>query len=111
MRYSEIAALPGTPEEAKNAILDLVAVYLANNKTEIPLDVVLKTLHRQNFDVDRRLIIDIIKTTPAIKRISGDTIYLQGENPEDALGKDEAEKSKDKVKDMAKKTIKKAAGE
>lgn len=110
MRYSDIAALPGTPEEAKNVLLDLITVYQAKNKSEIPLDVVMKTLHRQNFDTDRRLIIDLIKNEPAVKRISNGIIYLSMESDEETVGPTEKEKSKDKVKDMAKKTLKKEVG-
>ena len=111
MRYSEIAALPGTPDETKNAILDIITVYQAKNQTEIPLTVILKTLHRQNYDVDRRLVIDLIKDMDVVKRISSNVVYLQTDDSDDVAGKDEAEKSKDTVKQMAKKTLKKEAGE
>ena len=112
MRYSEIASLPGTPSEAKNAILDLITVYQGHNQNEVPLDAVLKMLHRQNFDVDSRLIIDLIKDEPIINRISGGTIHLNSEKDDlDAVSKDEVEKSKEKVKKMAKKALKKEIGE
>lgn len=112
MRYSEIATLPGTPSEIKNAILDIVTVYQGKNKDEIPLDVVLKTLHQQNFDTDRRLIIDLIKEEPSIDRISGGTIYLKTKEDDiDVVSKDKSEESKEKVKKMAKKTLKKEIGE
>lgn len=110
MRYSEIATLPGTPSEAKNTILDIAAVYQGKGATEIPLGVVLKTLHRQNFDIDRRLLVDLIKNEPLIKRVSSDKIYLAAEDTTDVAGKDEEEKSKEKVKKMAKKTLKKDVG-
>lgn len=106
MRYSEISSLPGTPDEAKNSVLDIMAVYQGKNKTEIPLSVVMKTLHKQNFDVDRRLLIDLIKDEPPIKRISGDVIYLNTEDADtDMVSKDEGEKSKEKVEKMAKKAV------
>jgi uncharacterized protein YneF (UPF0154 family) len=106
MRYSEIASLPGTPEEAKNSVLDIMAVYQGNGKSEIPINVVMKTLHKQNFDIDRRLLINLIKDEPPIKRISGDMIYLDTEDEDtDVVSKDEGEKSKEKVEQMAKKAI------
>lgn len=112
MRYSEIATLPGTPSEAKNVVLDLVTVYQGKNQKEIPLGVVLKTLHRQGFDIDRRLLIDLIKNEPSIERISSTTIQLKSEEDTlDVVGQDEAEKSKEKVKQMAKKALKKEIGE
>lgn len=110
MRYSEISALPGTPSEAKNTVLDIIAVYQGNNLNEIPLSVILKTLHRQNFDFDRRLIIDLIKNEPVIERITGDVIHLKSEEPEDVLNPEEADKSKEAVKKMAKKALKKEIG-
>lgn len=110
MRYSEIAPLPATPQEAKNALLDIIAVYSGNNRDEIPLNVIMKTLHRQNFDFDRRLIIDMLKDEPSIKRISNDVVYLATEPEEDVVSPDEADKSKEKVKQMAKKTLKKTIG-
>ena len=106
MRYSEISSLPATPDEAKNAVLDIITVFQGKNKSEIPLSVVMKTLHRQNFDVDRRLLIDLIKDEPTIKRISGDMIYLNtGDDDTDMVSKDEGEKSKEKVEKMAKKAV------
>lgn len=110
MRYSEIAALPGTPSEAKNTILDIIAVYQGNNLSEIPMSVVLKTLHRQNFDFDRRLVIDLIKNEPAIERVTGDIIHLKSEEPEDVISPEEEDKSKEAVKKMAKKALKKEIG-
>ena len=37
MRYKEIASLPSTPEEAQNAILDLVTVYRSKDAASIPM--------------------------------------------------------------------------
>lgn len=106
MRYSEIATLPGTPEEAKQTILDMIAVYQAKGHKEIPINVVLKTLHKQNFDIDRRLLVDLIQGEPSIERVSGDTIVIDtGEEEPELLSPDEAEMSKEKVKQMSKKAI------
>jgi hypothetical protein len=106
MRYSEIATLPGTPEEAKHAVLDIIAVYQGNNKAEIPINVVMKTLHKQGFDLDRRLLIDLIKGEGSINRITGDTIHLDtGEEDTEFVSKDEGEKSKEKVEKLAKRAI------
>jgi hypothetical protein len=106
MRYSEIAGLPGTPEEARNTVMDIVTVYQGNNKTEIPVDVMIKTLYKQGFDLDRRLLIDLIKDQPAIKRVSSNVIYLDtGDEDTSFISKDEGEKSKEKVEKLAKKAI------
>lgn len=112
MRLSELMALPGTPSEAKNSILDLMAVYQGKNLNEIPIDIILKTLHRQNYDVDRRLVIDLIQNEPNVKRISGNVVYLNmGDDDLEPASQDEEEKSKKKVKQMAKKSLKKKIGE
>ena len=106
MRYSEISSLPGTPDEAKNTIMDIMVVFKGKNKDEIPVNVILKTLHKQNFDLDRRMLIDLIKDDPMVKRISGDTIYLDNPTDDtDIVSKDEGEKSKEKVEKMAKKAV------
>jgi hypothetical protein len=106
MRYSEIAGLPGTPEEARNLIMDIMAVYQGKGKSEIPINVVMKTLHKQNFELDRRLLIDLIQDEASVKRIDGDTIHLDtGEDEIDFVSKDEGDLSKEKVKQMAKKAI------
>lgn len=107
MRYSEFSVLPGTPEEAKSLIVDLLTLYLGNNKSEVPLKLVLSTLRHHGFDIDRRLAIDLIKNEPIVNRVHGKNIYLNNEPEEDVASKDETELSKQKVKDMAKKTIKK----
>lgn len=112
MRLREIMVLPGTPSEAKNSILDLMAVYQGRNLKEIPIDVILKTLHRQNYDVDRRLVADLIKDEPNVKRISNNTVYLNtGEDDLEVSSEDEQQKNKEKVKQMAKKSLKKKIGE
>ena len=111
MRYSEISTIPGSPDEAKNAILDIVTVYSGTGKTEIPLRVILKTMHRQNFDVDERLVIDILKNEPSVKRISDGIVHLSTEDYDtEPVSKDEEEKSGETVKQMAKKSLKKKIG-
>lgn len=106
MRYSEIATLPGTPEEAKNAVLDIMTVYQGQGRDEVPLRTIMKTLHKQGFDIDRRLLVDLIKDEPSIKRITQDSIHLNtGEEDMTPVSKDEGEKSKEKVKKLAKKAI------
>ncbi len=106
MRYREIATLPGTPEEAKNLIMDMIAVYQGNDKHEIPITVMMKTLYKQGFDLDRRLLIDLIKDNELINRISNETVYLNtGEDDLELVSQDEGDFSKEKVKQMAKKAI------
>lgn len=111
MRYSEIAPLPVTPSEAKNTILDIITVYQGRNLTEVPLNVVLKTLHRQNFDLDKRLLIDLIKEEPNVERITSDNIILKSREIEDVISPEQEDKSQLAVKQMAKKKIKKEIGE
>lgn len=106
MRYSEIAGLPGTPEEAKNVVLDILTVYQANGKTEIPIKFVLQSLQKQNFDIDRRLLIDLIKEQPNIDRIAGNSIHIKSDQDDDEFTSvDQGDMSKEKVKQMAKKAI------
>lgn len=109
MRYSEIATLPGTPEEAKNTVMDIVALYQSLNKDEVPLKVIMKALHRQKFDIDRRLLIDFIKNESPIESISDGIIHLKKhaseEEDSDTVAVDNKEKNKKKVEKMAKKAI------
>lgn len=115
MRYSEIFLLPGTPQEAKNVVMDILTVYQAVGKNEVPLETILKTLHKQNFDIDRRMLIDLIKNQSPIDRISDGVVYIKTTEPEDIEDVDlvsdtEEEKSKQKVEKMANKALKSMKG-
>lgn len=115
MRYSEIYLLPGTPEEAKNVVMDILTVYQAVGKNEVPLEVIIKTLHKQNFDIDRRMLIDLIKNQSPIDRISDGVVYIKTTEPEEfedmeVASDTEEEKSKKKVEKMANKALKSMKG-
>lgn len=106
MRWSEIDALPATPSEAKNTVMDIMAVYKSNNRTEIPVNAIMRTLHRQGYDIDRRLLSDLLKDEPWIKRISADTIFLDtGELEPEMISPDQGQRNKEKVKQMAQSAI------
>lgn len=109
MRYSEIASLPSTPEEAQNAILDLVAVYRSKDADSIPMTEILSVLHNQGFDADRRWVMDTLKDKAGIVRIAKDQVILQlDEPPETAASGEEVDFSKEKVARMASGAAKKS---
>ena len=111
MRYAELITIPGTSEEAKNSIKDLVTVYLGKGANDIPMDEVLSVLHNQGWDLTRRMIMDVLKDHKGIKQITKDTINLKGGNEEAAdedtgeIPDPEKEKSQKHVKKLAKKAI------
>lgn len=108
MRYSEIASLPSTPDEARDTILDLVTVYRSRDEKEIPMPEILKLLHNQGFDADRRWVMDTLKDQSGIRRVTKDAVILQTDEPESEVGDDEQAKSEKKVSKMASKTAKKS---
>lgn len=111
MRYAELTSLPGTPEEAKNSVIDLVTVYSGKNKSSIPMDEVVSMLHGQGYDITPRMIMDILQDNDMIKRITKDKIELKGGDEDMGMIPDpEKEKTKKHVEKMAKKTIKKDTG-
>ena len=115
MRYSEISILPGTPQEAKNVIMDILTAARALDNESIPLSTVLKSLHKQNFDIDRRMLIDLVKDESPVDRITDGLIFFKkASSPDDELetiSDEEEQKSKEKVEQMAKKALKKKKGE
>ena len=108
MRYKEIASLPGTPEEAQNAILDLVTVYRSKDAASIPMTEILSVLHNQGFDADRRWVMDTLKDQAGIVRIAKDQVILQQEEPPESASDEEAAYSKAKVTQMASSAAKKS---
>lgn len=108
MRYSEISNLPSTPEEAKNAIMDIVVVYRSKDKDVIPMDEILGSLHSRGFDADSRWVMDALKDQDGIKRIEKDKVLLQTDEPDAETGADQVDFDKEKVKNMAAKSAKKS---
>ena len=107
MRYKEIVSLPSTPEEAKNAILDLVTVYKSKDAASIPMGEILSVLHNQGFDADKRWVMDALKDKAGIQRIAKDEVILQPEESPKTASDEEAMFSQDKVSQMAASAAKK----
>jgi hypothetical protein len=107
MRYKEISQLPGTPEEAENAVLDLVAVYQSHDVTEIPMNEILGVLHDQGFDADRRWVMDALQDKPGISRIEKDKVVLHTDEPT-GTGVDDKDFNRERVKGMAAKSARKS---
>lgn len=103
MRYSEIAALPPSPQEAQNAVMDMLTVFLARGWDKVPVNSVLRSLHRQDYDLDRQLLVDLITDLAnqeggVVKRVSGDMIELNTGEPEaEMVSPDEGQRSRSKV--------------
>ena len=108
MRYREITNLPSTPDEARNSILDLLAVYRSKDKPSIQMEEILTLLHNQGFDADRRWVMDTLKNREGVIRITPAEVILQTDAVDDsAISTSELEKSQDKVNKMAAKAAKK----
>lgn len=108
MRYSEIASLPSTPDEARNTMMDLVTVYRSRDEASIPMSEILALLHNQGFDADRRWVMDTLKDKPGIVRITKDKVVLKQEEPVSGPSDDQQEKSEKKVNKMATKAARKS---
>ena len=107
MRYAELTALPGTPEEARNTIIDVVTVYNGRNASEIPMSAIIDTLHDSGYDITPRMVMDVLQGNEAIKRISKDTVYLKSDEADmGSIPDQEKEKAEKHVEKMAKKAIK-----
>ena len=109
MRYSEISSLPSSPEEAENAMLDLISVYRSKDEASIPMAEILSVLHNQGFDANPQWVMDNLKDKSGVTRITPTEVILQQDNiPDSEASDDEAEASKDKVAQMATKAAKKS---
>ena len=108
MRYSEISSLPSSPEEAENAMLDLISVYRSKDEASIPMAEILSVLHNQGFDANPRWVMDNLKDKSGVTRITPKEVILQQDNIPDSQASDsEAEKSENKVSKMAAKAARK----
>ena len=107
-RHSEISSLPSTPDEAKNAMIDLVSVYRSRNETSIPMKEILGILHNQGFDANVRWVMDTLKDTDGVSRITPESVYLVTDKLDIGVTSgQEQDKSEEKVGKMAAKAAKK----
>jgi hypothetical protein len=108
MRYSEISSLPSSPEEAENAMLDLISVYRSKDEGSIPMDEILSVLHNQGFDANLRWVMDSLENKSGVKRITPEEVILQQDDlPDSEASDDELDNSEDKVSKMAAKAARK----
>ena len=108
MRYAEIAALPGTTDEAKSSIVNLITMYSGKGQTKIPMADVLAALHNEGYDLTPRMIMDVLQNNGLVKKSSKDTIYLMGDEADTGMiGDNEKPDAEKHVEKMARKTIKK----
>jgi hypothetical protein len=108
MRYSEISRLPSTPEEAENAMLDLVAVYRSNDASSIPMQEIISMLHNQGFDADARWVMSALQGQAGVDRITKDGVMLHTDTPPDDATEQGLEQSQAKVSRMAAKAARKS---
>jgi hypothetical protein len=114
MRYAELVTIPGTSEEAKNSINDLVTVYLGDGESEIPMEEIQQMMHDQGWDLTPRMIMDVLQDHKGITKITKDTIMLKGGKEEEAdestgeIPNPEKQKAEKHVAKLAKKTLSKA---
>lgn len=108
MRYAEITALPGPPEEAKTTIVNMVTMASSKNVDEIPMDEVLAVLQKEGYDLTPRMVMDVLNGNKLIQDVSRETIRLHNENGDTGMIPDQdKDKSKKHVEKLAKQTIKK----
>lgn len=111
MRYAELTSLPGTPDEAKNSILDLVTVYVGKNKSKIPMEEVIDMLRNIGYDITPGMVMDVLQGNDMVKKSTKEFVYLKGGDDDMGMIPDkEKEKTKKHVEKMAKKAIKKDTG-
>lgn len=111
MRYAELTSLPGTPEEARDSIVDIVTVYSGKNKPSIDMKEIIGMLHNKGYDLTPRMVMDVLQDNELIKRITKDEIVLKGGDDDMGMIPDqEKEKAEQHVEKLAKKTIKKDIG-
>jgi hypothetical protein len=109
MRYAEISALPGTPEEAKNSVINIITMYSSKGKTKVPMQEVLATLRNEGYDLTPRMIMDVLQDNELVRKSTKDTIHLAGDEADMGMVADqEKENSKKHVEKMAKQTMKKS---
>jgi len=108
MRYSEISSLSSSPEEAENAMLDLISVYRSKDEASIPMEEILSVLHNQGFDANARWVMDSLQNKSGVRRITPDQVILQQDDiPDSDASDDELNYSQDKVSKMAAKAARK----
>ena len=107
MRYSEITSLPSSPEEAKNAVLDLISVYSGKDKPSVPMKEILSLLHDKGYDATASWVMDILQNKGGVKRVTPQEVILKTEDLTDTVSDDEQQKSQDKVQKMASKAARK----
>lgn len=109
MRYAEISALPGTPEEAKATIVNLITMYSSKGETKVPMQEVLATLRNEGYDLTPRMIMDVLQDNEMVQKSTKDTIHLSGDEADMGMIPDhKKESSKKHVEKMARQSMKKS---
>jgi hypothetical protein len=109
MRYAEISALPGTPEEAKNSIINIVTMYSSKGKSEVPMQEILATLRNEGYDLTPRMVMDALQDNELVRKSTKDTVQLAGDEADMGMvAKGEKENSKKHVDKMARQAMKKS---
>lgn len=114
MLIREIILEDEVSDEIAINLMDIITTSLQDNRTEIGMAMVIKSLRGQRFQVSSVLIRDLLQTpmfSQIFERIDGvppnEKIVLKKEEP-DFVSKDEKAKSQEKVEKMAAKVAKDA---
>jgi len=102
-------------EDIKQSLMDILTPMVASRVPFVTIQQIIEKLRqlRTGIIIDRNLIMTLLDPDKIkiISRIEGDRVYLSSPNsPDRSLGKDDTEKEKEHVDDMAKKQAKKAMG-
>ena len=102
MRYADLFEI----SVVDSKVIDLLSILSSEGVNQIPLDALVKELTSMGVDVDDESLFDEITSLPIVNNIKDGTVYfntasLQASN----LNKIDPEKSKKKIKTMAKKQV------
>ena len=104
MRYADLFEI----SVVDSKVIDLLSILSSEGVESIPLDALLKELSAMGVDVDDESLFDEITNLKIVNNIKDGTVYFNTASLDASnLNKVDPEKSKKKIKAMAKKQVKK----
>jgi len=106
---------PDVTDDIKQSLMDILTPMVASRVPFVTIQQIIEKLTqlRTGVMIDRNLIMTLLDPDQIkiISKIEGDRVYLSNPNaPDRSLGKDDAEKEKEHVDDMAQKQAQKSMG-
>jgi|TARA_B110000908_G_scaffold76823_1_gene92453 hypothetical protein len=104
MRYADLFEIT----QVDSKIIDLLSILSSEGVESIPLDAIVTELLATGVDVDEQSLFDEMQDLPIVNNIKDGIVYFNTSSMDASnLNKVDPEKSKSKVKAMAKKQVKK----